>query len=585
MMNIESMRAMVKKMGPDPQGMARLREFARQNHDNAIAMSLVSSRLTDIQRAKQMDEAKKVPAEPNTVIDQVAQSIPVEESGIAGLPVQNMAMAANGGIVGYAGDGEQGQLVKSGGTPAERMLQGIRQSMDATNEAAELKNALAKKYGTASALPGMFIEQSDAERKNAKAIMGRLNSMSPTEMRFVLETGALPQGSSSFQAYERNRKGNAPSDIDTTAAQRQTDSKRLGVVEPAVVNREPARAAPAAQSAPAQPVSEPTTQGVLDQFKAFQDSIGSPTYAEIVTKQEAANALAKKAAEDSKAATENYYAKRGDAFKGKDERLAAREAALEKTKSSIEGMAWIQAGLETMATSGSLGQAIAAGGKKGMESYGSGIKNYTDSKERLDEARDKLDDLRTGYKDMSEKEIMAATRDINNVVTNSSQAMVTLLREQAKNGDQKAADLLKIYNDQQRLAQEAKLKQAEINQRERHYQNASTDTERLVQRVLDLQAQGKTKEADNLLKTFQDVKGIGQREDAVLARIEAKKQEKLASDPMYKRALRILADPNATPEAKTKAERDRLIGLQAAGLHSGTTMTPPPPDAVKLIQK
>jgi len=560
MIDINAMRAMVNKMGPDEAGMEKLRQFARQYHDNSIAMSLVSSRLTDIQRAKQIEAAKRIPAEPNTIIDQVAQSIPMEESGIAALPVNNMAMAANGGIVGYSGKDDE-QLVDEGGG-----------SDEVYDPAGNVSSSGGSDFSVKS-----FLEKLGIGNAKNRATLDDI-----ADFKLRQAAGKLTD--------DEKRKLGMPVAAKPTEGERQTNSTRPGVVQPVVVNREPA-AAPAARLAPAMNLAAaPTTQGVIDQFKAFQDSIGAPSYSSITAEQEKVNALAKKAAEDSKAATENYYAKRGDAFKGKDERLAAREAALEKTKSSIEGMAWIQAGLETMGTSGSLAQAISAGGKKGMESYGSGIKNYTDSKERLDDARDKLDDLRTNYKDMSEKEIMAATRDINTVVVNGSQAMVTLLREQAKNGDQKSVDLLKVYDEQLRRNQEAQLRKAEMEQKERHYNNpkvASTDTERLMKQLSALRAQGKIKEADELLKTFQDVKGIGQREDAVSARIEAKKQEKLASDPMYKRALRILADPNATPEDKTKAERDRLTSLLAASLESGTTMTPnaPPPDAVREVKK
>ena len=155
----------------------------------------------------------------------------------------------------------------------------------------------------------------------------------------------------------------------------------------------------------------------------------------------------------------------------------------------------------------------------------------------MDEARDKLDDLRTGYKDMSEKEILAATRDINNVVVNSSQAMVTLLREQAKNGDQKAVDLLKVLDEQNRRAQEARLKQAELDQRQRHYdfpKVASTDKERILKEVRELQKAGKIDEANQLIKTYTQITGVDQRADTAADRIEARKQEKLASDPAYK---------------------------------------------------
>jgi len=547
MIDINAMRAMVSKMGPDEAGMEKLRQFARKYHDNSIAMSLVSSRLTDIQRAKQIEAAKRIPAEPNTIIDQVAQSIPMEESGIAGLPVNNMAMVANGGIVGYSGKDDE-QLVEDTTFPKGSLL-------------------------------GMYERW---QKQNPGLPLAAMFSNAPEyqQMRDALKQRNVNPEDNDKGA--RDIAGSKPTTIDTTVAQRQTDSKRPGVVEPAVVNREPA-AAPAARAAPAMNIAAaPTTQGVLDQFKAFQDSIGSPTYAEIVTKQEAANALAKKAAEDSKAATEKYWQGRGDVFKGKDERLAAREAALEKTKSSIEGMAWIQAGLETMATSGSLGQAIAAGGKKGMESYGSGIKNYTDSKERLNDARDKLDDLRTNYKDMSEKEIMEAARNINNVVTNSSQALVTLLREQAKNGDQKAVDLLKVYDDQLRRNQEAKLKKAELDQRERHFQYpnvAPTEKERFIKeymktglsytdalsKVMEVLGEGKASIADN--------------------RNAAAIQAKLVGNPRYTNAFSILNNPAKSPEEKAEAQRTIDSLTQAAGLQSGTTMAPPPPNAVKLIQK
>lgn len=557
MMNIESMRAMVKKMGPDPQGMARLREFARQNHDNAIAMSLVSSRLTDIQRAKQMDEAKKVPAEPNTVIDQVAQSIPMEESGIAGLPVNNITMAANGGIVGYSGK-DKDQLVKDTTFP-EGSLLGMYERWQSQNPGLPLA--------------AMFSNAPEYQK-----------------MRDALKQRGINPEEGDKGA--RDIAGSKTATNTSSAAQRQTDSTRPGVVEPAVVKREPAAApAAAASAAPApQPVAGPTTQGVIDQFKAFQDSIGSPTYEEIVNEQKAANALAKKAAEDSKAATEKYWQGRGDTFKGKDERLAAREAALEKTKSSIEGMAWIQAGLETMATSGSLGQAIAAGGKKGMESYGSGIKNYTDSKEKLDEARDKLDDLRTGYKDMSEKEILAATREINNVVVNSSQAMVTLLREQANKGDQKSLELVKIYDAQKRSDQEARLKREEINQRQRHYDNpkvASTDKERILKEVRELQKAGKIDEANQLIQTYAQITGVGQRADTAADKTAAAIQAKLMGNPRYTNAFSILNNPAKSAEEKAAAQRTIDSLAQAAGLQSGATMAPnaPPPGAVRETQK
>ena len=63
-----------------------------------------------------------------------------EEMGIGALPERSLSSMADGGIVGYADTG----LVQPGKTPAQRMLQGMGQSIDAANEAAELKNKLSE---------------------------------------------------------------------------------------------------------------------------------------------------------------------------------------------------------------------------------------------------------------------------------------------------------------------------------------------------------------------------------------------------------------------------------------------------------
>jgi hypothetical protein len=87
---------------------------------------------------------------------------------------------AGGGIVAF----QQG-----GGTPIGRAFQrsGALGPSEAS-EAQKLQLELAEKYGTAGGFGGLFMEQTDEERKRAKDIMGRLNSMSLSELRDL--TGA-----------------------------------------------------------------------------------------------------------------------------------------------------------------------------------------------------------------------------------------------------------------------------------------------------------------------------------------------------------------------------------------------------------
>ena len=93
---------------------------------------------------------------------------------------EGMFKGAGGGIVAF----QQG-----GRTPIERAFQrsGALSPAEAS-EAQKLQLELTEKYGTAGGFGGLFMEQTDEERQRAKDIMGRLNSMSLSELRDL--TGA-----------------------------------------------------------------------------------------------------------------------------------------------------------------------------------------------------------------------------------------------------------------------------------------------------------------------------------------------------------------------------------------------------------
>jgi hypothetical protein len=93
---------------------------------------------------------------------------------------EGMFRGAGGGIVAF----QQG-----GSTPIGRFFQrsGALSPSEAS-EAQKLQLELTEKYGSAGGFGGLFMEQTDEERQRAKDIMGRLNSMSLSELRDL--TGA-----------------------------------------------------------------------------------------------------------------------------------------------------------------------------------------------------------------------------------------------------------------------------------------------------------------------------------------------------------------------------------------------------------
>jgi hypothetical protein len=365
-----------------------------------------------------------------------------EDMGIGALPERSLSNMADGGIVGYA-DGGDIQRFQSGGTPAGRMLQGLGQSMDAANEAAELKNALAKKYGSASSLRGMFTEQSDAERENAKAIMGRLNSLSPTEMRFVLETGALPQGSSSFQPYERNRKGNVPSDAAAPPATPPVSGGAEdpnGAGAPRLAAR-PAVAPSAVRPAAARPTGAADAAGAsagtsgLGSLAAQYGSIntGGMSSAEdinalrskieggitaidpVADERKAYNARAKEMSEQTLTDLEKDIKERGDPYAKREERANKQEASIAESAERNPYLSLMEAGFAMMAGDSPYAMKnIGAGALVGTKAYKEGLDKIEIAKTKLTETRDKIEDYRINREDLNTKERRAAKADIRN---------------------------------------------------------------------------------------------------------------------------------------------------------------------------
>jgi hypothetical protein len=95
-------------------------------------------------------------------------------------------------------------------------------------------------------------------------------------------------------------------------------------------------------------------------------------------------------------------------LKGKEERIAGREARLKEQDTTDLNMSIINAGLAMMQSTGKGLAGIAEGAQKGVGQFAESMKLSELARQKIEEARDAHDDLRFNLKNMSSKEIEAA---------------------------------------------------------------------------------------------------------------------------------------------------------------------------------
>ena len=502
-----------------------------------------------------------------------------EDMGIGALPERSLSNMADGGIVGYA-DGGDIQRFQSGGTPAGRMLQGLGQSMDAANEAAELKNALAKKYGSPSSLRGMFIEQSDAERENAKAIMGRLNSLSPTEMRFVLETGALPQGSSTFQPYERNRKGNVPSDAaaspatppvsgggaeDPNGASAPRLAARSAVAPSAV--RPAAAARPAGANDAAGASAGTSGLGSLaaqygsintggmssaDDIKALREKIerGIAAIDPVAKERIAYNARSKEMSEQTLSDLEKDIKERGDPYAKREERANKQEASIAESAERNPYLSLMEAGFAMMAGDSPYAMKnIGVGALVGTKAYKDGLDKIEIAKTKLSETRDKIEDYRINREDLNTKERRAAKADIRNTELSGLKNIMEGIALASGIKDTKVAADMKATRDfiSDQMKTNAQIKLAQIGKEADILMNAQNNAAALE----------RTKFTANKAHALPNISTIANQLRAEDPNLSVKKALETAAEIMSTSATTRTTSQELI--AKTKAATDQIL--------------------------
>lgn len=340
---------------------AQLQQYAQMHKADPYIMALAmteSNRRKELRAAGQgaqgMQEMPKVVDQ--AVAEMAPQQLP-EDMGIARIPAGDMNFAG-GGIVAFADGGEA-------------------RSPFAFLNPADILGGL---YGGARRI---FSEGIDAEaaakRRAAEELLAQEN-ISGMDRRFMAPRGVatLPMAANAQPAVLPTASDAAP-----TAATDKVGTDKVG-----------------APSTAATPMRGSASLEAL--YKKLNPS--DAEYAALDTKETSvANAL-KNLGKSGLEEFEAEEAKRGDVFKGREERLAKREGELEGMKDKNLGLALLQAGAAIMSTPGSLGVALGKGVNVGTERYAAGLDKLNAAQERLMDAKDRLEELRVNRDDLTSRE-------------------------------------------------------------------------------------------------------------------------------------------------------------------------------------
>jgi hypothetical protein len=412
-MSESNRRKEVRSAGQGGQGMQEQpkvvdQEIARMG-DMQNASPEQMARLSQLLEARKQAEYKEFTGGgQEQPIPQQQQQLP-EDQGIGQLPAGNMDFAS-GGIIAFA-DG--GDIERFNGSQSQFVqdIMGIPDRYTAYQQRIRESDAL----------------KAESDRRMAEAKRQRLAAQQKTSFANYL-----------FGSPEREAEGKAelaqlaapvqapkisptysPADYSGMDRRIMSGSQQPSIqsITPPAVKAAPTAdttrkgpgAAPVAAAGPqATPASGPTDIDALQQkyFGGIDQEVGG-------LRDARAGLVAgiKDLTEKNLAATKADIEKRGDVYKGREERLAKQEKSLEGMGDKYMGLALLQAGAAMMTTPGGLGVALGKGVQVGSERYVAGLDKIEAAKSKFAEARDRLDDLRINRDDMNNKDIRAAEKD------------------------------------------------------------------------------------------------------------------------------------------------------------------------------
>ena len=331
-----------------------------------------------MQQAPQGQQAPQPP-----IAQQVMQQAAQESQGLEALPSNLPQEYAGGGIIAFEEGGEVERYQNegyTGTTPAGRFFSGLGQNFSEANEAAKLRNKLQMQYGPKSALPGLFMKQSDEERQMAKDIAGRLPTMTLPQLQAL-----YAQGPSALPPITPPAVNPADARL---AANTQVAPSAAPVALPVTA---PAAPAPARVAVPAIPSAGASVAG------GIQPTTYTPTAAPAKTDFAG---LIKDAPKEAQTAFDTARTKEEDYLRSltkpgdeaREKKFNEREAAQEKDSAmgralNLMSLGFGIAGSKERSLAGALGKE----GREGIADLIRGEAANRVAKERLEDARDNFE--------------------------------------------------------------------------------------------------------------------------------------------------------------------------------------------------
>jgi hypothetical protein len=316
------------------------------------------------------------------IAQQVMQQASQESQGLEALPSNLPQSYAGGGIIAFEDGGKVERYQNTGytgTTPAGRFFSGVGQNFSEANEAAKLRNKLQMQYGPASAVPGLFMRQTDEERLAAKAVAAALPNLSFPQLQQLAAEG--------------------PSALASFAAPAQA------------VAPTPTPAAPGAPGAQTQPPPAPPAASADVGFKMPAMQTYTPTIATLPERTAPVltdlDAITKKLPAETKKATETAVTATQKTledmdrpgFEARESRLGQREAGLERESAISRALTGIKTGLRIAGSKErTLAGALGNEGSQGIEDLIRGEAANRAAKNKLEDYRDNLEQQKVAAK-------------------------------------------------------------------------------------------------------------------------------------------------------------------------------------------
>lgn len=556
--NIDSTTSML--MGMKEKG--QLAQYMQQHKNDPYMMSLASSVNAMFNKAQLQPKGGQRP----TVVDQAiaqmgspppvspmpqgqAQAMP-EDTGIAQIPANNLKNMAEGGIVAFGNGGDVPGFAKGVYIGEDGQYYADPLSADELGQT-DTWGPL-KKLG---AWAGRNVERDP--------ITGEVTRKSEA----VSPAATAPATSAAYTPYEA---GYVPSSVapggTSTAVKGGISSLQAAADAAGSQSREP-RAAGTVVGRPATPAKP-----YLEQYAETRRMQGPSVDPEA----EARNKLVadrNTASQATKTELETDIESRKDQFAKREERQDTRAAALEKSKDTNTGMAFLQAGLAMMQAKGPGLAAIAQGAGVGVNQYAAGLKDLKLAQEKLDEARDKTDELKQNQSMMDKKELRTAKKDIRDTELQGQEYLI--------------AGRSKTHGEE--LAVAAAATKSDIEARQKIEENASkeriasmahaaglrpSETERITATYLKLKATNPAG-AEEYIKGVSLAKGAGKSMDAMIADKANDNVDKQIQLGGIQLQTKINKDPSIRDEMLRKATAQLMGTMPAPGAATappGTTL-------------